>query len=251
MTMPEYCIVKQKSGPLTKIWYSDNYSKVAWADRQQCRDGPPPGPYMWHDSVDKLELYLALFGYAGAHYVLTFRDADLPDGFDGVKRCYRAFLTRVRRWEPSAVQKYVYAVEAGHEFGRWHIHFVADAQLITLEDAANLWRYGFVNPGRADYPVLRRKGGYHRLAAYFCKPDKFIPLGKHPWGVPRGMKAMIPPPQIRVSSRKPKFPEDYFSRYRHEGKVEIINDQIRPKVDIMSWVPWPEPGEFTYNLEKR
>ena len=186
MPMPDWCVVVQRSGPLTKTYFTDRHKSVAWAARQQCRDGPPPGPYMWGTSEDKLELYLALFGFAGAHYVLTFRDEDLPPNFDGVKRCFRAFITKARRWRPDALRKYVYAVEAGHEKGRWHIHFVADAQLLPLEDVSGLWRYGFVNPGKAEYPVLHEKGGFHCLAHYFCKPDKFIPLGKHPWGVAEG-----------------------------------------------------------------
>ena len=65
---------------------------------------------------------------------------------------------KARRWRPKALRKYVYAVEAGHEKGRWHIHFVADARLLTLEDVSGLWRYGFVNPGKAEYPVLHAKG---------------------------------------------------------------------------------------------
>ena len=249
--MPEYGIVTQKSGPLTKAWWTDNYGKVAWAARQQCRDGPPPGPYLWKKSEDKLELYLALFGYAGAHYVLTFRDADLPDSFGGVRQCFRAFLTRVRRWEPSALQKYVYAVEAGHEHGRWHIHFVADARELSMEDAAGLWRYGFVNPGRSDYPVLRREDGYRGLAEYFCKPDEFIPLGKHPWGVPRGMKSMIPPPAVRVSSRKPRVPkESYYSKYTEADTYKTVNGFSTPKSFYANWVALPKPGEYIYCPEK-
>lgn len=248
--MPEYCIVKQKSGPLTKTWLYDRYSKVDWATRQQCRDGPPPGPYMWRDSADKLELYLALFHYAGAHYVLTFRDDELPDNFCGVRRCFRAFLTRTRRWKPSALQKYVYAVEAGHEKGRWHIHFVADARELPIEDAARLWRYGFVNPGRADYPVLHRDGGYRDLAEYFCKSDEFIPLGKHPWGVPRGMKSMIPPPSVRVARRKPPIPQKtYFFRNWETESYRVVNGYCTPKVERASWVALPKPGEYIYRPE--
>lgn len=251
MPMPDWCVVVQRSGPLTKTYFTDRHKSVAWAARQQCRDGPSPGPYMWGTSEDKLELYLALFGFAGAHYVLTFRDDDLPPNFDGVKRCFRAFTTKARRWRPEALKKYVYAVEAGHEKGRWHIHFVADAQLLSLADVSGLWRYGFVNPGKAEYPVLHAKGGFHCLAHYFCKPDKFIPLGKHPWGVAEGMKAMIPPPSVRVQQRRPGIPQkNYYCSYRTKDPVRVVNGHSSALMEYASWVALPKPGEYIYRPEK-
>ena len=78
--MSELCVVTQRSGPLTKTYTTDRFRLVSWAGEQQCR-GSPALPSMWSSSAEKLELYLALFGYLGVHYVLTFDDAHLPASF--------------------------------------------------------------------------------------------------------------------------------------------------------------------------
>ena len=96
--MAELCVVTQRSGPLTKTYTTDRFRLVSWAGEQQCR-GSPALPSMWSSSAEKLELYLALFGYLGVHYVLTFDDAHLPASFEDVKRCFAAFCKRVRRFE--------------------------------------------------------------------------------------------------------------------------------------------------------
>lgn len=98
--MSELCVVTQRSGPLTKTYTTDRFRLVSWAGEQQCR-GSPALPSMWSSSAEKLELYLALFGYLGVHYVLTFDDAHLPASFEDVKRCFAAFCKRVRRFDPS------------------------------------------------------------------------------------------------------------------------------------------------------
>ena len=99
------CVVTQKAGPLTKTYTTDRLSRVEWAARQQCRGSPSSDPMIWGRSEQKLELYLALFGYSGAHYVLTVRDADLPQNFDGVKRRQTAFVMRTRRRCPWSRQR--------------------------------------------------------------------------------------------------------------------------------------------------
>ena len=143
--MSELCVVTQRSGPLTKTYTTDRFRLVSWAGEQQCR-GSPALPSMWSSSAEKLELYLALFGYLGVHYVLTFDDAHLPASFEDVKRCFAAFCKRVRRFDPS-IRRYVYAVEAGHSNKRWHIHFVASEDDLPFAVVQFLWGYGFVNPG--------------------------------------------------------------------------------------------------------
>ncbi len=203
--MSEYCVVRQRAGPLTKTYTTDRRRFVEWA--QHCAGKPPDAPCMWSKSEDKLELYLALFGFTGTHYILTFDDEHLPQDFEGVKRCLSAFLRRVRRMRPM-LRRYVYAVEAGHECGRWHIHFIADDNDLPFAAASFLWRYGFVNPGYVEHPVFHKTDGYRNLAKYICKePDgRFVPLGKHKWGVARGMRAMIPRPEICVQHRRPAVP---------------------------------------------
>lgn len=247
--MAELCVVTQRAGPLTKTYTTDRFRKLQWAARQQCRGSPFPAPLMWGSSEDKLELYLALFGYNGAHYVLTFRDEDLPQNFDGVKRRFSAFLKRMRRWDDE-ICRYVYAVEAGHERGRWHIHFVADERELPQPAVEMLWRYGFVNPGFLEYPVLCRSGGYRRLAHYFCKRDTMVPLGKHSWGVARGMRKMIPPPTVRVTTRRPAVPRETFWRADRCAPMTKVNGQSSERIEYTDWIVPPGERERTFLVNR-
>lgn len=240
------CVVTQRAGPLTKTYITDRFRYVRRAARQQCRGSPDSGPANWNKPAQKMELYLALFNYSGAHYVLTFRDEDLPKDFDGVKRCLSNFVKRVRRRYPE-VRRYVYSVEAGHERGRWHIHFVADEQELPLAAVEALWRYGFVNPGYHEYPVLRKDGGYFKLADYLCKPDRLIPLGKHPWGAAAEMKKMIPPPTRTVQAKRPGVPKDAFWKEVNDAPVRKVNGQrTSPLIEYRSWIDAPEPGTYQF-----
>ena len=207
--MAEYCVVRQRAGPLVKTYTTDRKRFVEWAKRSDM--GRLSAPCMWAKSADKLELYLALFGYTGTHYILTFDDEHLPDSFDGVKRCLAAFIKRARRMRPM-LRRYVYAIEVGHSGGRWHIHFVADDSDLPFDVARYLWRYGWVNPGYVKYPVLHKEDGYRRLAEYICKDRDggFVPLGKHKWGVERGVRVMIPCPETSFPSLRPAVPLHAF-----------------------------------------
>lgn len=242
---PRLCVVTQRAGPLTKTYTTDRTSRVGWAARQQCRGSPSSDPMIWGKSEQKLELYLALFGFSGAHYVLTFRDADLPRDFDGAKRRLAAFVRRVRRRYPE-VRRYVYGVEAGHEHDRWHLHFVADEQELPLETVTELWRYGFVNPGYHEYPVLCQDDGYRRLAHYLCKPDRMIPLGRHRWGAAKEMRRMIPPPTVRVQTRRPGVPRDAFWTGFEAAPVRKVGGQSSPLMEYSDWIAAPKPGTYQF-----
>ena len=243
--MTRLCVVTQRAGPLTKTYTTDRISRVEWAARQQCRGSPSSDPMIWGGSAQKLELYLALFGYSGAHYVLTFRDADLPKDFDGARHRLAAFVKRVRRRYPE-VRRYVYGVEAGHERGRWHLHFVADEQELSLAMVEELWRYGYVNPGYHEYPVLCQDGGYRRLAEYLCKPDQMKPLGKHRWGVARDMRRMIPPPTVRVQARRPGVPRDAFWTAFEAAPVRKVGGRSSPLMEYSDWIAAPRPGAYQF-----
>lgn len=247
--MAELCVVTQRSGPLTKVYFTDRFRLVRWAGGQQCR-GSPALPSMWNSSADKLELYLALFGYTGVHYVLTYDDDHLPHDFAGVKRSLSAFLKRVRRFDPS-IKRYIYAIEAGHTHGRWHIHFVADDGDLPTVIIQHLWGNGFVDPGYKDYPVLTREGGYRRLAEYFCKDgNNMIPLGRHRWGVARGMRAMIPPRTVRVQSRAPAVPQKVFWTERYRLAEREINGMASWRMEYASWIARPPQGAPTFLIPR-
>ena len=226
---PRLCVVTQRAGPLTKTYTTDRVSRVEWAARQQCRGSPSSDPMIWNKSEQKLELYLALFGFSGAHYVLTFRDADLPLDFDGAKRRLAAFVRRTRRRCPE-VRRYVYGVEAGHEHDRWHLHFVADEQELPLETVTELWRYGFVNPGYHEYPVLCQDDGYRR----------------HRWGAAKEMRRMIPPPTVRVQARRPGVPKDAFWTGFEAAPVRKVGGQSSPLMEYSDWISAPKPGTYQF-----
>lgn len=240
--MPEYCVVRQRAGPLVKTYSTDRLRVVLRAGRREAV--PYTSPAMWASSADKLELYLALFGFTGAHYVLTYDDAHLPDSFLGVRKTLEAFIKRVRRAAPQC-RRYVYAIEAGHTHGRWHLHFVADATELPLPLVRELWRNGYVNPGGGEYPVLHPQEGYRRLARYICKErdGAFVPLGKHKWGVARGMRAMIPPPEVRLAQRLPAMPHTvYWASRQAREHVDPVTGKSFGRFYRMDWIGLPENG---------
>lgn len=141
--------------------------------------------------VDRLELRLALFGWTGDHYTLTFDDEHLPDNFAGVRRCLRAFFARWRRAAGGNPLDYIYAIEGLHGERRYHVHLVADYYQLGPVLASALWRQGMVD----DEPVLLRTGGYRRLAEYLNKERTdgvIIPIGRHPWSCSRSLNARLP-----------------------------------------------------------
>jgi hypothetical protein len=111
---------------LVKALVTDNYGYLRrygpGAVRGRC------GPALSRTSLDKLELRLALFGYDGIFYSLTFDDDHLPPDRAGAERVWDAFLKRLRRWKRGPVDFYVYRIEGLHGDHRLHIHaFLRDA----------------------------------------------------------------------------------------------------------------------------
>lgn len=205
-----YIVVRQRAGHLVKTYATDRKYFVLRGTEWQEHRGARPA--MWNRKWEKMELYLALFEASGTHHVLTFADEWLPVDFDGVKKRFAAFLKRTRRKFPR-FQKYVYSIEVGHSSGRWHIHFVADDRELPRAVVRELWVYGIVDPGWMTHPVLSRNAGYRHLAKYLTKdydPENRIPLGRHEWGVARGMRAMLPPPTVTLTKRLPGIPRDAY-----------------------------------------
>lgn len=154
---------------------------------------------------DRLELRLALLGWTGTHYTLTYDDEHLPQNFMDVRKNIRAFLMRAERFRASVGQSgpldYIYAIEGLHGERRYHVHFVCrydDLPPAVVHESESgdwpgLWRNGIV----FDYPVIRDDSGFRRLAEYLNKerPDGYIiPIGRHPWSCSRSLSAKVPPP---------------------------------------------------------
>ena len=190
--------VRQRAGPLVKECRAlrPRLSKKDAPDDR--RDKQQILKYQ-HSAVcrtqaDRLELRLALFGYRGSHYTLTFDSASLPSTFAGVRQALRAFQARAKRWKGGSPYDWIYAIEGLHGDHRYHIHTVLSDDAFSPAEVRHLWRYGEVD----DEPLLMPTGGYRRLAKYLTKERTdgvIIPIGRHPWSCSRSLGARLPPPE--------------------------------------------------------
>lgn len=145
----------------------------------------------FRSKVDRLELYLALFGYDGWNYDLTFDDEHLPATFRDVRNLWGRMLYRMRKRHPDPID-YVCRIEGLHGDHRYHIHLTvrySDFPPVVMKD---LWPYGYVSGapllcvGRDPYDT------YRRTAKYYCKERTDgikIPVGVQPWAVSRSLRA--------------------------------------------------------------
>lgn len=200
-----YICIRQRAGPLVKEcrgqWprmsqYDDPFVQERKRSVRKVQTMFSRGP------VRKLELMLALFGYNGTHYVLTFDDAHLPKDFKAVRRVLHAFIKKLKRWRDGKPIDYIYAIEALTTNCRYHIHLVLNDDEFPPAVVQYLWTQGFAD----DVPLLKWRytyrgkefKGYYGMAVYLNKerPDGFfIPLGRHPWGVSKALRDKLPDPE--------------------------------------------------------
>lgn len=185
--------VRQRAGPFVKAFSTDNYRFV-----NRCPSRSSINHALSGTSVDRLELRLALFGYDGIFYTLTFSDEHLPQDLDGAKKIWYAFLKRVKRWRKDLpLDFYVYRIEGLHGDHRLHIHaFLRDSDLPPAA-VRFLWTWGFVDDEPFDEKRILAEKGYRCLARYFTKERPEV--GRHAWGDSRRLKSLIPPPDVRPS----------------------------------------------------
>ena len=172
--------------------------------------------------VDRLELRLALFGWEGIHYTLTFDAENLPEKYRDVRKVWRAFLTRAKRWRQIDAFDYIYLIEGKHGDHRFHIHSVFRDSQLSPAVMQYLWKYGEVD----DEPVLRGKhDSYRRLAKYFNKEATdgiVIPVGARPWVCSRSLSSQLPPPERwRDSSGVIHIPDGVYSSGRSDTQNEF------------------------------
>lgn len=193
--LEQYIVVKQRAGPLVKVLVTDNYAYLrrygAGAVRKRC------GPAMSRTSRDKLELRLALYGYDGIFYTLTFDDDHLPPDRAGAQRVWDAFSKRLRRWARKPVDYYVYRIEGIHGDHRLHIHAFLRDQDFPPAVVQFLWSWGNAYDKPFDRARVLSEHGYRELAKYFTKETPEV--GRHPWGCSRALSRMIPPPEVSTS----------------------------------------------------
>ena len=190
--MDEYCIVRQRAGPLVKAFATDRscfLRKNGECIRSRC------GPAMSRTTVDKLELRLALFEYDGVFHSLTFAPENLPESRKDVQQIWNTYLKRLKRWGSGKPFDYVYRIEGLHD--SLHIHvFLRDNECPAVL-VRRLWDWGEAY----DVPYTKKKilqeDGYRRLARYFTKERPEV--GQHPWGPSRTLKPKVPLPEVKTS----------------------------------------------------
>ena len=160
--MDEYCIVKQRAGPLVKVFSTDRacfLRKNGECIRSRC------GPAMSRTTVDKLELRLALFEYDGVFHSLTFAPENLPESRKEVQQIWNTYLKRLKRWGSGKPFDYVYRIEGLHD--SLHIHVFLRNSEYPAVLVRRLWDWGEAY----DVPYTKKKilqeDGYRRLARYF------------------------------------------------------------------------------------
>ena len=188
-----FLCVKQRAGPLVKAMVTDNFGYVRRyglsAARKRC------GPALSRTSVDKLELRLALFGYDGVFYTLTFSNENLPGTHADVRKIWNTFMKRLRRWLGRPVDFYVYRIEGLHGDHRFHVHaFLRDSDFPPAV-VRLLWDWGEVDDEPFTQKRVLSEGGYRGLAIYFTKETPEV--GRHAWGCSRTLSRYLPQPEIR------------------------------------------------------
>ena len=198
---PEYIVVRQRAGPLTKVMVTDAYWYRRYgpgAAQKRCR------PAFYRTEIDKAELKAALFGYDGVLYTFTFTDEFLPEEHAEVKRLWANYMIRLKRCI-GFTPEYLYRIEHRHGDGRWHIHAFFRYRDCPSAVVASLWPWGHVDDEVWNRKRLLSKDpktgkvcGYRALAMYFTKeqPEK---LGWHAVQPSRGLSGTIPLPEVRAS----------------------------------------------------
>lgn len=174
---PVFYCVRQRAGPLVK----------------ECR-----------------ALRLALFGFEGSVYSLTFDEGHLPPKFTDARRCWRSFLRRLNLWKPAWSRDYVYLIEGRHGGHRYHIHLVLRDSDFSPAEVRYLWRFG---DNVDDGPLLKSPyDSYRRTAAYFNKEATdgvSIPISARTWVASRHLNRQLPPPEVwRDPSGGIEIPDD-------------------------------------------
>ena len=233
--MKYYC-TRQRAGPLTKECRSMRPrladSDDAWTRSEKNKIVRSSLSAVCRTPTDRLELRLALFGFHGLMYTLTFAPDNLPANFSGVRRALRAFLARLRRLHRNQPFDYVYIIEGQHGQHRYHVHLVLSDNDFPRDDVSRLWRLGIVHAE----PILRDSGGFRRLARYLNKEkaDGFmIPVGRHPWSASRTLSAKLPPVQ-RWKDTSPDIPVPPDALWM--ASADVVNDFENSKERITNEV---------------
>lgn len=227
MSETPWICVRQRAGPLVKECRSlrPRLSKTdtPWERQQKNQILSPRGDSsVCRSRVDRLELRLALFGFDGVFFTLTFDDAHLPAKFQDVRKIWRSFLRKLDLWNPSWSRDYIYLIEGRHGDRRLHIHLVLRDSDFSPAEVRYLWTRGLVD----DEPVLRGEyDSFRRLAKYMNKEATdgiTIPIGARTWVCSRSLLAKLPPPDVFCAkSGVIRIPKEAYAKGTYQTQNEF------------------------------
>lgn len=221
-----YC-VRQRAGPLVKecralrprlsaddsVWERSEKMKIL---------NPPRDSSVCRNRVDRLELRLALFGYEGSCYTLTFDDDHLPSSFREARAAMRAFNERLKRWNKNERFDRVNLIEGKHGDHRYHLHMVLNDRDFSPAEVRYLWNQGYVD----DEPLLRHPhDSFRRMSRYYNKEASdglVIPVGARPWTCSRSLTQQLEGPKKWMSTTgNIRIPKDVFASGRNTVQNEF------------------------------
>ena len=172
--------------------------------------------------VDRLELRLALFGFEGVVYSLTYDPEYTRAKFQDVRKDWRSFLYRLKKWKDGKPFDYVYLIEGRHGDHRYHMHMVLRYSDFSPAEVRHLWKFGWVD----DQPLLlNAKDNYRRTARYFNKEATdgiTIPIQSRTWVCSQSLTRKLPQPEIwRDSSGFISVPDDVRCSGSHVTENEF------------------------------
>ncbi len=223
---PQWHCVRQRAGPLVKECRALR-PRLSVHDTPYERTEknkilrPPRDSSVCRSRMDRLELQLALFGFEGTVYTLTFDAEHEPKRFADVRKAWRSFLRRLKLRRGGQPFDYAYLIEGRHGGHRYHIHLCLRNSDFRAEDIRSLWRYG---GSVDDEPLLRHpRDTYRRTAKYWCKEATdgvAIPTGARTWVTSRSLRGKLPPTELwRDCSSRIAIPDNVrcAGRYQTEN----------------------------------
>lgn len=221
-----YC-TRQRAGPLVKecraLRPRLSADDTPWERREKNKIlVPQRDSAVCHSTVDRLELRLALFGFEGCCYTLTFDDDHLPLKFRDARAAARNFWVKLQRWNGGKAFDRVSLIEGKHGDRRYHLHAVLRYGQFPPALIQHLWTAGFVD----DEPLLRGTAdSYRRMARYYTKESTdgiIIPTGSRPWTSSRTLTRQLPPPKKWMStSGNIRIPKDAYACGRNQVQNEF------------------------------
>lgn len=240
--------VRQRAGPLVKECralrprLSANDTPYDRAEKNKILR-PARDSSVCRSRVDRLELQLALFGFEGSVYTLTFDEEHEPKRFQDVRKAWRSFLRRMKLWRNGKPFDYAYLIEGRHGDHRYHIHLCLRDSDFAPAEVRFLWKFG---DDVDDEPLLRHpKDTYRRTAKYWNKEATDgirIPIGARTWVTSKSLRQKLPPTEyFRSDSNLIQIPDDV----RVSGRCQTENEF---GAYYYAWYIEPKP-EQKYNNE--